>query len=220
MTISVVTATYRDWPALRRAIASLNAQTYGDWQHVIVADGPDTELRKRLGQLGYGRAGRRVFVELGRNWHAFLGGDGQAQDPSMPGARGGRGSRGVTAYNTGTVLAAGEWIGYLDQDVEFTPDHLQRHAAALATSGSDFTFSRMRRYLDGQFWDEVGNSIPTYGCIDGNVVIHRAELLKAATWRRGGDADFDLIGRWTAGGATHTYVPYVTVNWHHAAADI
>lgn len=218
--ISVVTATMGNWPELKRAMMSLEAQSHSDWQHVIVSDGPNPELRRKLGERRYGRAGQRVFVELGRNWHGFYGGDAQAQDPSMPGARGGRGSRGVTAYTVGTYLAAGEWIGYLDSDCEFTEHHLKLHADALAATGADFTFSRMRRWLDGRLWDEVGHGQPVYGCIDGNVVVHKAGLLRRAQWRRGGDADFDLIGRWVASGASHEYVPEVTVNWHHAADDI
>ena len=216
--ISVVTPTCQDWPALQRAIASLEAQSYGDWQHIVVSDGPDPGLHARMSELGYSNGGKRVFVELGRNWHGFLGGDQLPQDPSMPGSRGGRGSRAVAAALVGTHLAAGEWIGYLDQDCEFTQHHLKLHAAA--GDGVDFSFSQMRRYLDGRFWDVVGDGVPAYGRIDGNAVVHRADLLRHANWRRGGDADWDLIGRWQAAGARSEYVPEVTICWHHASCDL
>jgi len=218
--ITVVTPTHEDWPQLQRAIASLEAQTFTDWQHVVVADGPDQELCARMSELGYTNGGKRIFVQLGRNWHGFLGGDGEPQDPSMPGARGGRGSRAVSTALVGTHLAAGEWIGYLDQDCEFTEHHLKLHADALATSGADFTFSGMRRHLDGRFWDVVGDGTPGYGRVDGNAVVHKAELLRVANWRRGGDADWDLIGRWLAAGARSEFVPEVTIHWHHASYDI
>lgn len=218
--ISVITATYRQWPELQRAIASLEAQTHADWQHVVVADGPDQELRDSMAGLGYAAHGKRVFVELGRNWHGFLGGDSAGQPPGSPGARGGRGSRGVSAYLTATYLAAGEHIGYLDSDCEFEPGHLKLHADALAVTGADFTHTRMQRLVDGRPWDIVGDGTVAYGRIDGNVVVHRAELLRTANWRWGGDADWDLIGRWQAAGARAGYVPEVTVRWHHAAGDI
>jgi len=218
--ISVITPTHQDWPALRRAIASLEAQSHDSWQHVVVADGPDPELRAEMAALGYAAHGQRVFTELGRNWHGFLGGDAAPQVPGMPGSRGGRGSRGVSAAVAGTYLAAGDWIGYLDQDCEYTEHHLKLLAEAAGASGADVVFSRMRRYLDGRFWDEVGTGVPAYGCIDGNVIIHKAELLRAANWRHGGDADWDLIGRWAASGAVFEYVPEVTVHWHHASHDL
>ncbi len=217
--ISVITPTYRDWPALQRALTSLEAQSYDDFQHVVVADGPDPELREQMHMLGYAAHGRRMFIELGRNWHRFCGGDQQPQDPSMPGARGGRGSRGVSPALAGTYLAAGDWIGYLDQDCEYGEHHLKLLSEA-AAGGIDFVFSRMRRYIDGFVLDDVGDGAPGYGRIDGNVVLHRPELLRTANWRRGGDADWDLIGRWVDAGATWAYVPEVTVHWHHAGWDM
>jgi len=60
--ISVITPTYRNGPELEVAIASLNEQTFQDWQHVIVADGPDPELRARLEKLGYKAHGKRIFM--------------------------------------------------------------------------------------------------------------------------------------------------------------
>jgi glycosyl transferase family 2 len=218
--ISVVTPTYQNWPSLQRAIASLDAQSFTDWQHVVVADGPDPELRERMHDLGYAGHGKRVFVELGRNWHGFLGGDNGAQPPDRPGARGGRGSRGAEVGLIATHLAAGEYVTYLDADCEYGEHHLKLHADALAATGADFTFSRMRRLLDGRFWDLVGDGTPAYGRIDGNVVVHKAELLVVANWRWGGDADWDLIGRWVESGARWEWVPEITVHWHHSGGDI
>jgi len=126
----------------------------------------------------------------------------------------------VSPARTGTYLAAGEHIAYLDADCEYEPEHLKVHAEALAASGADFTFTQMRRHLDGQPWDVVGNGEPAYGCIDGNMVVHRVDLLRAANWRWGGDADWDLISQWAQAGASWQFVPQVTVHWHHASDDI
>ena len=216
--ISVITATCQNWPDLQRAIASLDAQTFTDWQHVVVADGPDPELYEQMAQLGYSSHGRRVFVELGRNWHGFLGGDASPQDPSMPGSRGGRGSRGVAAYLVASHLAAGDLIAYLDADCEYHEKHLQLLAEAIGDC--DFAFSRMERRLNGAHWDLIGDGQPGYGRTDGNMVVHRADLLKLANWRRGGDADWDLIARWLAAGARWAYVPEVTIVWNHSPGDL
>lgn len=216
--ISVITATHRNWPQLRRAMDSLGAQSFTDWQHVVVADGPDPGLRGRMYHRGYAAHGQRVFVELGRNWHSFLGGDG-SMAPG-PGARGGRGSRGVSAYLAATYLAAGSHIGYLDSDCEYLPDHLERCWQALQDTGAGLVFARMERWLDGRPWDVIGDGTLAHGHVDGNMVVHDARLLARANWRHGGDADWDLIGRWYQAGVRTAYVPRVTVHWHHSAADI
>jgi hypothetical protein len=218
--ISVVTPTYRNRADLLKATASLDAQTCRDWQHVVVADGPDPQLRAEMRKRGYRGHGKRVFAELGRNWHGFLGGDLGGQPPGSPGARGGRGSRGAEVALIGTHLAAGEYITYLDADCEYLPQHLELCAKTLESTGADFVFTRMERHLDGKAWDVVGNGLVGYGMIDGNIVVHKAELLKLANWRWGGDADWDVIGRWHAAGARAEFIPWVTVRWHHSSADI
>jgi glycosyltransferase involved in cell wall biosynthesis len=218
--ISVITAAYRP-DTLLRAVASLEAQTFADWQHVVVHDGPAPDLRELMRGLGYGSHGKRVFAELGRNWHGFLGGDNAPQPPDTGGARGPRGSRGVSAYVAALYLASGDLIGYLDQDCEYGEHHLKLlHDALAAKPDAGFAYSKMQRVLDGMPWDVVGNGSPQHGRIDGNLVVHRAELLAVANWRWGGDADWDLIGRWVTGGASWEFVPEVTVHWHHASADI
>ena len=218
--ISVVTPTYQNLDYLIQAITSLNAQTYKDWQHVVVADGQDPVLRHEMRTRGYRGAGKKVFIELGRNWHGFLGGDHGGQPPGSPGARGGRGSRGAEVAMVGTHLAAGDYITYLDADCMYREDHLELCAKTLDATGCDFVFTQMQRFLDGRAWDIVGSGNVAYAQIDGNMVVHKAELLARANWRWGGDADWDVIGRWQAGGATSEFIPQVTVYWQHAAGDI
>lgn len=168
--------------------------------------------------LGYRAHGKHVFIELGRNWHGFLGGDHASQPPHAPGDRGGRGSRAVSAALVGTYLAAGDLVAYLDADCEYHPKHLQLLAEVIGDA--DFAYARMERFIDGSPWDQVGDGTPAHGRIDGNMVLHRAELLIGANWRWGGDADWDLISRWLGFRARYEYVPQVTIRWHHSAGDI
>ncbi len=218
--ISVVTPTYQNRAELAGAITSLNAQIYKDWQHVVVADGQDPVLRHEMRTRGYRAAGKKVFIELGRNWHGFLGGDHGGQPPGSPGARGGRGSRAVAAALIGTHLAAGEYIAYLDADCLFREDHLEVCAKTLEATGADFVFTKMLRHLDGRPWDVIGTGHLGHGQIDGNMVVHKAGLLAVANWRWGGDADWDVIGRWHAAGATAEFIPETTIHWHHQSGDI
>ena len=218
--ITVITPTHHAGPELEQAIASLEAQTYQDWQHVVVADGPDPELRARMKKLGYKAHGKRVFVELGRNWHGFMGGDNVPTPPGRPGRRGGRGSRAAMAVLAATFLTSGEHIAYLDSDCLYLPDHLEHAANALATSGADFVYTKVLRIVNGLKMDVIGNGSLAWGRVDGNGVVHSVELLKIATWRWGGDSDWDVIDHWMQGGATHEFVPVITVHWTHAAADL
>jgi hypothetical protein len=119
-----------------------------------------------------------------------------------------------------THLAAGDWIAYLDSDCEYLPDHLQVLAKRLEETQADLAFAQMERWLDGHPWDVVGDGHVRYGRIDGNMIVHHAGLLRFANWRWGGDADWDLIGRWDKLGARAEFVPQVTIRWHHASADI
>ena len=218
--ISVITVTYQAGPELEQAIASLYAQTYQDWQHVVVADGPDRELRKRMKELGYKGHGKLVFVELGRNWHGFMGGDDGPTPPDRPGNRGGRGSRAAMAVLAATFLASGDHIAYLDSDCRYLPRHLEHAANALETSGADFAYSKVLRIVDNRVLDVVGDGFARYGHIDGNGVVHSVNLLKTVNWRWGGDADWDVISRWLDEGASFEFVPVTTVHWTHAARDL
>lgn len=219
MTVSIITPAYNNWDDLIVAIGSLNAQSTDDWQHVIVHDGPNEDMWEKLSDIGYESSGKRVFVELGRNWHGLMGGD-TCRTPPGPGARGGRGSRSAEVCQFATHLTTGEYIGYLDADCEFLPRHIEVSQAALKSTGSDFSYTQVKRLIDGNLWDVIGNGYPGHGTIDGNGVVHKVELLKMANWRWGGDADWDLFGRWLKGGAQCLFIPMTTVVWKHAADDI
>jgi len=123
------------------------------------------------------------------------------------------------AARAGIFLASGEYICYLDSDCRYLPDHLDYAAAAL-TPGIDFVYTKVRRIVDGRILDVIGTGTPVYSAIDGNGVVHTAELLKIANWRWGGDSDWDVIGRWIEAGAAYTFVPVITVDWSHAGSDL
>lgn len=220
MTISVITPACNNWGELQYCIESIEKQTFKDWQHVIVHDGPNPKMRERLFNRGYDSFGQRVFVELGRNWHGFMGGDAHPPLPGHPGTRGGRGSRSAKAVLFGTFLCSGDYITYLDPDCTYYPNHLQDVDAVIKNTRAGFVYTQMRRELDGRPFDVIGDGQPRWGAIDCNAVTHKAELLKTANWRWGGDADWDLIAHFLADGADYAYIPDVSVVWCHASNDI
>jgi glycosyltransferase involved in cell wall biosynthesis len=218
--ISIITPTHNNWGELKYCIDSVENQEFEDWQHVIVHDGPNPKLRERMYHMGYAAHGKRVFVELGRNWHGFMGGDDHPPLPGHPGTRGGRGSRGASVALFASYLASGKYITYLDADCTYAPDHLAGVNAVIQAADPDFVYTQMLRVLDGRPWDVIGDGQPRYGMIDCNAVTHKVELMKKANWRWGGDADWDLLAHFLENGANYAYIPRATVTWRHASDDV
>jgi glycosyltransferase involved in cell wall biosynthesis len=101
--VSAIIPTIRRPLLLRRALASIFAQTHRDLEAIVVIDGPDPETAAMLRQIDDPRL--RVL----QNQHS-LG----------PGG----------ARNAGAVLAKGEWLAFLDDDDEWLPEKLARQLAA------------------------------------------------------------------------------------------
>ena len=110
--ISLAMPTYKsDLGYLRKAIDSVLAQHYPDWELCIVDDGSEqpelvAELRR------YAGADPRIKFEAAEN----------------------RGISGAT--NAALAICAGEFVGFIDHDDELTPDALLRVAQALTADPS------------------------------------------------------------------------------------
>jgi glycosyltransferase involved in cell wall biosynthesis len=111
--VSIITPTCQRPAELRRAITSIQAQSFQDFEHIIVSDGYDEDVdlyhyppRWRVAQLGR------------RRW-----------------------DQGATPRNLGLLLARGDLIAYLDDDNEWMPDHLASLIEAICQA--DFAFSDM-----------------------------------------------------------------------------
>jgi glycosyltransferase involved in cell wall biosynthesis len=100
-TVSVIIPTHNRAKLLPRAVESVVAQTFDDWELVVVDDGSDDETPQLASQFS-----RR----LGPRW------------VYMPQTR-----RGCSAArNRGIDAARGPYVAFLDSDDEFAPDKLQR----------------------------------------------------------------------------------------------
>ena len=103
--VSVVVATHRLTPYLAQALASVGAQTFRDWEVVVVGDGvPDPAAVDAVARATLGSAARTLHVP----------------------------ARGVSvARNAGTAAARGELVAFLDDDDVWHPERLARQVAAL-----------------------------------------------------------------------------------------
>jgi glycosyltransferase involved in cell wall biosynthesis len=186
-TVSVVTPTWqRRWELLERCVPSVQAQTYPSVEHVVVSDGPDSDLAGRI------PAGVR-FEELAEH------------DPE---ARWGHWAR-----LRGLEMATGEFIAYLDDDNAFRPRHLERLVAALDDNpDAAFAYSQMLVHPHGSI---VGTDPPAYCHIDTSIIVHRRGLLDLGTWEPSlPSIDWDIVDRWMQAGAKWTFVAEVTVDYY------
>lgn len=94
---SVITATHLRAPMLARALGSLRAQTFQDFEVIVVSDANDAATAATCAEL---LTDRDVFIK--RN------------GPGGP----------ARSRNVGMELARGDWVVFLDDDDSFKPEHL------------------------------------------------------------------------------------------------
>ncbi len=106
---------------LGRALASVFAQTYQDFDLVIVDDESPYPIDKELAELSQEQIDRIIVIK---------------QANAGPGG----------ARNTGldNVPAGSDYVAFLDSDDMWTPDHLQNAASALKTFGGECYWASMQ----------------------------------------------------------------------------
>lgn len=104
--ISIVIPTYNREQILPRTLNSIEAQTYGEWECIIVDDGSHDMSKEVVEQ--YAKRDKR-FRELSNIFH-----------------KGAQGAR-----NTGITAANGDWICLFDSDDIMYPDYLEKMVAAI-----------------------------------------------------------------------------------------
>ncbi len=97
--VSVIIPTTRRPAQLRRALDSVFAQTYREFEAIVVVDGPNPDTVAMLAACGEARL--RVL---------------QNDHPLGPGP----------ARNAGAEAARGDWLAFLDDDDEWQPEKLER----------------------------------------------------------------------------------------------
>jgi glycosyltransferase involved in cell wall biosynthesis len=191
--VTMITATWgRPKTILKHAIPSIQRQDYPEIEHLIIPDGYDPVLNEVLANAGYSPGGyRKRLVWLGRNWTGFSGDGGIGAIPRL----------------VGSYLAAGEYIGYLDDDNDLTPDHVSKLVHILENQGKDIALSPW------EDWPDASSHIA-----DTNTFLHRAAVLKRGSWGLDGyTGDSRLVNRWIDNGASWGYHDdrTVTLNRHN-----
>jgi glycosyltransferase involved in cell wall biosynthesis len=200
--VSVLTPTWQRPELLVGAIENVRAQTYRPLEHVIISDGPDTELVD-LVELAYAEQYSRYpddhwlrygVYELGRNWSSFLP-DSFCAAPTT----------------VAMLVASGDYQTWLVDDERMEPDHIESLVTALEASGADFAYSKVELWWENGSRRVIGTDPPSLGEITN--CLYRTELLRLGLYpfEAGMISDWRCISRWQSRGARHAFVDRVTL---------
>lgn len=188
--MSVVIATYNWSSVLRHAIASVQAQTYRDWELIVVGDGCTDDSEAVVSAIARGDARVR--------WLGLPVNSGSQSAPN----------------NAGIAAAQGHWIAYLGHDDLWLPDHLERLVTAATAARRRVAFA-----LSAQIGPPGSNVLGVgplgpapggSGVVPSALLHERALVLAAGGWRDFRELvlppDVDLIQRLVrdAGGAARS----------------
>ena len=193
--VSIVVATYNRSNVLGLAIASAQAQTFEDWEMLVIGDACTDDSERVAKASGDPRI---VWENLPVN-------HGDQSGPN----------------NHGVERSRGRFVAFLNQDDLWFPDHLERSLAALdAAPGAGGAFSPPAIVAPGgraalaPSWTERYESNRVIAPASGWLV-RRATVDRVGPWRRRHECyehpSRDWLTRALRQGVTFAQVPYLTV---------
>lgn len=129
MKVSVITATIGK-PQLAKCIESIRKQTYKNVEHIVVLDGNEHWSTADL-------VLKQCSFPNGTNEHLIL----------LPFPTGKNRYNGHRIYGGCSYFAAGDYVCWLDDDNEFTPDHIESLVNLVKENDLDWAYS-LRQIVD------------------------------------------------------------------------
>ncbi|MFI5201651.1 MAG: glycosyltransferase family 2 protein [Candidatus Kapaibacterium sp.] len=196
--ISIILPTYNRWRLVTRAIQSVQAQTFTDWELLIIDDGS--------------RDGTYDFVTTETN------GDKRmryhyATNRGLPMAR-----------NIGLTIGRGKYFTFLDDDDEYTPEHLAIRVEYLQTHPEVELLHGGVEVIGSEMVADKNDPtklIPISECVVGGTFFIRRDLSERLGGFRPikyGD-DNDFFTRAEAAGAVIHKINAQTYRYHRSEAD-
>lgn len=119
--VSVVMPAHNSESLLQESVRSVMAQTYADWELLIVDDASTDRTLTMARELALSD-GRIRVIEMERNGGV------------------------AAARNTGIRAATGQYLAFLDSDDLWLPEKLQTQVQFMQQSGAAFSFTQYRRF--------------------------------------------------------------------------
>jgi GT2 family glycosyltransferase len=171
---SVIVPAYRAAAFMERCLGDVAAQTWADWEVIVVEDGSDDGTRGIVEAFAGRHPGKVHYRRLEQN-------------------------RGVSvARNTAIGLASGDWLAFLDADDRWRPEHLESVAALALDGWRGLVVARFEiRWPDGRV--ETGPDAPRDGSdlvqalIESSFIqTSSAVAMPRELWDRAGPFDSEL----------------------------
>jgi glycosyltransferase involved in cell wall biosynthesis len=197
--ISVILPTYNRAGLLARAVSSVVAQSWTDWELIIVDDGSTDNTAEVID--GLMRTDARIHTVAQAN-----------AGPS-------------NARNRGYSLSHGALITYLDSDDEYLPDHLavrvqfmRDHPDIDCIHGGCHVIGDAGRKVVPDMHDP-SRMIPIAECVVGATIVIRSPVLRTlGGWHNGYAEDAELIAR-VCRAHTVVHVDVPTYLYHRDVID-
>jgi len=202
--VSACISTYdRNDLLLERSLASVRRQTYSVAEIIIVNDGMGgeklDELEQRIEALGDGRI--RLFTIPRQTY---------PEDPQQRWC-----VLGMNARNFALDVAEGDWVAPLDDDDEWTDDHVAVLMATLQQTTADFAYGISQYHWPDGHFQQAGRWPPGMGAFCDGAQLYRNGLgyrYDPGCIGRGLPEDGDLWTRMWEGGVNFTFEPRLV---HH-----
>jgi glycosyltransferase involved in cell wall biosynthesis len=160
--ISVRIGTFNGGDVLfERALGSVLRQTYANWEAIVVCDGPDPSTAVRIASL---EDERIRCIQRPRN----------GPYPTHPPAR--WQVAGAHPFNEGFAFARGSWIAPIDQDDEWSDNHLEVLLAAAQHTRAEVAYGVARAVVGTEGDTYFGAWPPALGDFGFQAAIYHASL--------------------------------------------
>lgn len=188
-----------------RAIASALGQTYANIEVLVIGDGATPETIAAVKSV---RDPRVRFVDIPRTPY-----------PSQPERR-----WMVVGYgpmNYALDEARGAWITPLDDDDEYTPDHVEVLLRAAIERRLEFVYAQTQVVAPGGATGIVGHWPPGLGAFTNGALMYSTRLrffrYDPESWRDRLPADWNMWRRMIAAGVKMGYVEHVVYRYYPAS---
>jgi glycosyltransferase involved in cell wall biosynthesis len=186
-----------------RSLGSVRRQSYPNWEAVVVCDGADAATATRVAALDDPRI---TCVQRPRN----------GPYPSHPQDR--WNVAGSHPFNHGVALAKGMWIAPIDQDDEWTADHLSVLVDRARQTGAEVVYGISQTLIGGEGETYFGSWPPTQGDFGFQAAIYHFGLAPflydANSYMVGEPADWNLARRMLEAGVNFDFVERIVTTYY------